>query len=490
LKFHTIITHEYPDLDALLCCYLLIQYGGEKYPGIKDAKIQFCPAGRLPDNKTPEQLEGEGCLAVDIGGGRLDTHPQGHTIDDEKLELSAANLVAQDLGIEKKESLVQLLEFTRLQDSKGQSLRSKNHIDHIMALPNIIKGAQIYYKSNFLGIVHSFMSIFQAIEIAALAEQIKFNTQELSHVIGVQEDVVFFVENANLKTMFGLYVAKKYLQKNIEIVENPSCRYHDFLDFLETYSIAHVEEIQKIVYFLQNLKSNHYYLDSKHPIDISVSLVNIINGYFILGNYSFVPYISDIFLLFDYIISYEHSWFQGVEEYKQKRQIYYINNKKFVAVEANGGAVLKVARWQDHPDIILYKDIQTGHYTVSINKVGKLKNYNLSSLAHKIRVTEHFLECSSKEIDMNQLSQIGELCGWYLHQSRKLFLHGSPKARREPSKIPIQTIIELIISDIDKTKPLPMCPSNACHQVTCPYFEHRFSNCFEHRKNIRTIESS
>ena len=192
-----------------------------------------------------------------------------------------------------------------------------------MALPNIIKGAQIYYKSNFLGIVHSFMSIFQAIEIAALAEQIKFNTQELSHVIGVQEDVVFFVENANLKTMFGLYVAKKYLQKNIEIVENPSCRYHDFLDFLETYSIAHVEEIQKIVYFLQNLKSNHYYLDSKHPIDISVSLVNIINGYFILG--IIVLFIYLIFSLFDYIISYEHSWFQGVEEYKQ-------NDKSIISI--------------------------------------------------------------------------------------------------------------------------------------------------------------
>ncbi len=68
-KITRIVTHRFPDLDALLCCWLLRRFGESRYPGIAEVPIDFWNAGDLPEGKTPEDLEREGTLLVDTGGG-------------------------------------------------------------------------------------------------------------------------------------------------------------------------------------------------------------------------------------------------------------------------------------------------------------------------------------------------------------------------------------------------------------------------------------
>lgn len=480
MNFHTIITHEYPDLDALLCCYLLTTYGEKKYPGIKQAQFLFFPAGQL--EKTPEELEQEGILAVDIGGGRLDTHPVGNSITQDKLELSAANLVAEDLEIQNNIGLKNLLEFTRLQDSCGQSISSKSPIDHAMALPNMIKGALLVFKQNFSEMVKSFFPIFQAIERSEEYKNIAFCTEELPFVIGITQDKVCFPKIHNLKSIFSLYLANRYLNKEIVQDIPDQVIWYDFLALLEQYNISNIEEIQKVISFLQNLLEKRYFLDTVDEKDTVASLVNIINGLYLIGNNDFFPTLNTIFLLLDSIIAYEKSWNQGIEEYNNKKEIHIIHSKKIVAIEAKNGTVLKVARWQDHPDIIVYHDLQYGNYSITLNKTGKLSKFSLSNLAYKIRIYESIYQKIIIE-DINNLSKIGELYGWFLHQSQKMLLHGSLKSMREPSHIPFDVLIQLVISELDRTKKLPLCTDEKC--MNCPLFSYRFSNCFEHRRHNR-----
>ncbi|MBD3165559.1 hypothetical protein GF324_03090, partial [bacterium] len=98
---HTLLTHVHPDLDALLALYLLRKHGEEKFPGVKDAKLDFVSANELPGGAMPKDLEAEGILAVDTGGGRFDNHPNEATSNQEKWDTCASELVAKSLGVDK-----------------------------------------------------------------------------------------------------------------------------------------------------------------------------------------------------------------------------------------------------------------------------------------------------------------------------------------------------------------------------------------------------
>ena len=214
MEYHTIITHEYPDLDAMLCCYLLMHYGNQCYPGIEHAKIQFIPAGQL--QKAPDDLEKEGILAVDLGGGKFDTHPNGMECEEEKFELSAANLVAREIGVADRLTLKNLLEFTRLQDSAGQSLHSRNPVDHTVALPNLIKGALLYFKEDFLEMTQFFMKIFQGIEIAEEHKDDPFALLPPDQLlVTIHSKQVHTPPLFNFHSFFALWAAQKFLYYSI-----------------------------------------------------------------------------------------------------------------------------------------------------------------------------------------------------------------------------------------------------------------------------------
>ncbi|NUM35677.1 MAG: hypothetical protein HUU50_14110 [Candidatus Brocadiae bacterium] len=479
MEFHTIITHEYPDLDAMLCCYLLQQYGEKRYPGISKAKLCFYPAGRLPDNKTPEELEKEGILAVDIGGGKLDTHPDGITLEKEKLTLSASNLVAQDLGVENKESLKDILEFTRLQDSAGQSLRSKNPIDHTTALPNIIRGALIHFGNNFLGMTQFFLEVFQSIE--ASFSGISLLGHELNP--GMQEEIF---ENLNLKKIMALYLCERHLQCKLTEEMYISEKYFDH--FVQSKGIESIPEFQKIISFVKNLKPRSYFLQANTSKDQIVGLPNILKGFYHLYRNNPEGIYKPIFLLFDCIVSYEKSWQDALVEYKTKSKIYQLDKIKIVAIEAQSALVVKAARFQDKADIVIYKDETRLHISISVNKLGKLKNFTFRRLAAKLRIAEMLSGYTiAAPISEIPFYEVGEVVGWFLHQSQKLLVHGSPKAHREPSLMPFELILEIALTEWDMNKKIPdrFCPVDNCIYEECPFYALRLHNCFLHREKLR-----
>jgi hypothetical protein len=494
MRFHTIFTHESPDLDAMLCCYLLQKHGESQYPGIGSADIRFCPAGLLPDNKTPEELESEGILVVDMGGGRLDTHPSGQSLAKGKLSLAAANLVATDLGIAERPALKNLLEFVRLHDSMGKSLSSRNPVDHLVALPNLVRGGSLYFKQDFSRMVNFFMDVFVAIERANEYEQ---NNEDWSAknscLLARHKDFFYIPLHWDLKPFFAGYLCKNYLQQQVrweELSLHVDVHSWDTLaDFLDAWGLYDYPELNKLIMFVDQLKPNHYLLDSTTTIDQTVSLTNIFKGFQSLYGQDPAKAVEHMFVLFDCVLAYERSWNAAVREYNEKRQMYHVNNLCLVAISAESGTVIKVARWQDKADITVFQDVKETHISISLNQLGRTKNYSLKRLAARIRAAEivHGGVAASDSLSVEIFFAIGEAAGWFLHQSEKLLLHGSPKGRREPSHIPFDLVVKLTMCEFDDSLKLPdeLCPPDRCLFQNCAFYALRLPNCFTHREALR-----
>lgn len=124
---HTIITHEHPHIDELYAIWLLVNFGEEKYPGVRNAGVEFC------NSQNPTYEEGE--LLVGIGGGRFDEHPDGNKA--RKKNHCAATLVARDLGLLQREPQIkQMLDYVCENDLNGAK--------HKMELGNMAKILNLY----------------------------------------------------------------------------------------------------------------------------------------------------------------------------------------------------------------------------------------------------------------------------------------------------------------------------------------------------------
>ena len=63
-----IVTHFSPDLDAITSIWLIKKF----LPGWQDAEVQFAPAGKALDNRSPD--ENPDIIHVDTGLGKFDHH--------------------------------------------------------------------------------------------------------------------------------------------------------------------------------------------------------------------------------------------------------------------------------------------------------------------------------------------------------------------------------------------------------------------------------
>ncbi|MCX6808242.1 MAG: hypothetical protein NTW50_01060, partial [Candidatus Berkelbacteria bacterium] len=109
--YEKIRTHEFPDLDAILCILLLWLFGESKFPGISRAKLDFVSAADGFDQANPSNSN---VIAVDIEGGQFDHH------DGEKSSKCSAILVAEYLGVNKDPSLTKILDTVNLSDTTGK----------------------------------------------------------------------------------------------------------------------------------------------------------------------------------------------------------------------------------------------------------------------------------------------------------------------------------------------------------------------------------
>ncbi|MEA2097545.1 MAG: hypothetical protein U9P70_00480 [Patescibacteria group bacterium] len=109
-QINNIILPNKPHLDPIAAYYLLVRFGSEKFPGIRNAQISFWESSHDPSQEIMKQWEKEGSVLIDFGGGVFDHH-----LDDSFSSL----LVAKFLGIEEKPELKAILEYLHEDDNFG-----------------------------------------------------------------------------------------------------------------------------------------------------------------------------------------------------------------------------------------------------------------------------------------------------------------------------------------------------------------------------------
>lgn len=114
LAIRTVWMHRRPHLDEILAFWLLVRFGEKNFPGIKNCRIQFTTNGGCFSGQKTADLEAEGQLFLGCGdeGARFNDHRRG--VKDK----CTADLVAEELGIQTREELRQVLDHTRKTDLK------------------------------------------------------------------------------------------------------------------------------------------------------------------------------------------------------------------------------------------------------------------------------------------------------------------------------------------------------------------------------------
>jgi hypothetical protein len=142
--------------DALISCFLLTYFGEEYYPGIKEAEYFFWV--NIPEGKIPAELEKEGYILLDMGGGKFDHHAAGG----EHGGKCMSQLVAEHLGIHKKQSIRKLLEYARRDDLLGKGTISNDPIDRAFGLSGLINNLNRTMPDDQLTVLRTIMPLFVA----------------------------------------------------------------------------------------------------------------------------------------------------------------------------------------------------------------------------------------------------------------------------------------------------------------------------------------
>ena len=155
-KISAIITHPHFQADTLAALAILAYYGEQKYSGVADSPVQFL--AQLPAGKTGQQLEQEGILALDMGGGRFDHHR-----DDRSQEKNClTDLVILDLGLKGNLAVEKIRQWARRDDLQGQGTLSRDTLDRAFGLSGLIQNLNRRYKENPVRIMQAALPVLEA----------------------------------------------------------------------------------------------------------------------------------------------------------------------------------------------------------------------------------------------------------------------------------------------------------------------------------------
>ncbi len=140
---HTIALLPRIQADTASAAFLLKTFGERLYPGISKAGFAFYTMP--PDGKTPEEMEREGTLMVDLGG-RYDHHRAN--IEQSARADCVSTLIARDLGLENHPSLKKLLAWAKRDDLEGKGTVSSDVLDRAFGLSGIIMSLNRFYDGH------------------------------------------------------------------------------------------------------------------------------------------------------------------------------------------------------------------------------------------------------------------------------------------------------------------------------------------------------
>lgn len=105
--------------DAGFSVWLLTRFGEERFPGINRARFVVWEGGNPPNGMTAQQLEENGILPVNCGGGRFDHHPHN-----KKPGECAFTLVLEALELKEDPRFLEIKEYILWDDTR--TVRSQN----------------------------------------------------------------------------------------------------------------------------------------------------------------------------------------------------------------------------------------------------------------------------------------------------------------------------------------------------------------------------
>jgi hypothetical protein len=148
---HTIVLYPRPHADTILSTFLLRRYGGEAFPGVTDAKIEFWT--KPTEGKTGQELLKEGFLLVDMGGGPLDHHGTKEC---------ASQLIANHFGIAALPELQKLLTWVNRDEKEGKGTTSKDAVDRALGLSGLIMSLHRQHLDNPQRVLDAVLPLFEA----------------------------------------------------------------------------------------------------------------------------------------------------------------------------------------------------------------------------------------------------------------------------------------------------------------------------------------
>ncbi|MDO8594607.1 MAG: hypothetical protein Q7R93_03795 [bacterium] len=141
-----------PQVDTVLAVFLLKTFGEEAFPGISKAVCGILP--KLPEGKNSLQLEAEGKLLIDVGGGKFDHHGRAEKI-------TACDLIARHLHIENDPSLKKLFELARRDDFFGKGTLSEDPLDRAFGFPGLLAAMNKEYPSDPNKVIDFFQTLIR-----------------------------------------------------------------------------------------------------------------------------------------------------------------------------------------------------------------------------------------------------------------------------------------------------------------------------------------
>lgn len=450
VRFNRIVTHESPDMDAILSVLLLQLYGEDQFPGVATASVEFCPAGLLPDGLSPEALEREGVMAVDTGGGRFDSHPGTEAGDRGDAERSASDLVAEAVGVIDSPQWRDLVEFVRLHDTEGMAIQSTDHVHHIFTIPNILAGMAILCEGEPDPSELILRQGFSIFKLPAAAFECRestpgFDYRDLTKDLASRARVEW--DKAQETTAFESAV---------------------FLDWLD------------------RLEKNPDQTISPQPRDRVVSLPAIVQGLYQQTGGETDKILERFGKYVGAVLARERRWWEAVQEVDSGAVVHPAGKKvRVVQMTSDNGLVIKALRFRTRADLIVYRHATIGATSFLLKRRGPLKYFRMSELAAAVRIAECIEENSEPEY--SRLFDVGMVHGWFLHQSENLLIRGSKKATEfTASAISVDNLVQIAISQVDPTIRIPenYCPADHCTFKACRFYRLRLSSCRSHRARL------
>jgi len=128
-----IVTLPRLQVDAIVSCFLLKYFGDEHFPGIKD-NVEYHFLVNVPEGKDPIEMEKQGHILLDMGGGKFDHHKDQDGVHDK----CVSQLVAEYLGVQSDRPLKKLIDYAWRDDIKGKGTISEDPIDRAFGLSGLI----------------------------------------------------------------------------------------------------------------------------------------------------------------------------------------------------------------------------------------------------------------------------------------------------------------------------------------------------------------